>query len=410
MPTAPLANIRVIDFSRVLAGPLVAQMLGDLGAEVIKIERPGGGDDSRQYGPPFFGGEAGRRAGESAFFIGCNRGKKSVTLDIASKRGRAIARDLTARADVVVENFRVGTLARYGLDYHSLAAGNPGLVYCSITGYGQTGPDREKPGYDAIFQGKSGLMSMTGLPDGEPGGGPMKVGPSIVDILTSLYASTAVVTALLHRPANGGRGQHIDMALLDCGIAALSHYAEQYLVSGVQPPRRGTAGNGGLPSQMFVCGDGRGIMITVGNDLQWQRFCRAAGRTDLLEDPRYATSVPRIENRDTLIPMLHVEFATRTAAEWLKLLEEAEIPSGPINDLDAVFADPQVVHRGMKQPAPHPLATGLEVLTNPLRFSDALVRSDKPSPMLGQHTDEVLGGLLGIGSAEIAELRAAGVV
>ncbi len=410
MTTLPLSNIVVLDLSRVLAGPLTGQMLADLGAEVIKIERPGTGDDSRVYGPPFAGGEAGQAAGESGFYLSCNRGKKSVTLDLSNPAGQQIIRQLAVQADIVLENFRVGALAKYGLVYASIKALNPKVIYCSITGYGQTGPKRFAPGYDAIFQAQSGLMSVTGLADGEAGGGPMKVGPSMVDILTSQYANTAILAALYHRDQNGGSGQHIDMALLDSGIAALSHLMQQYLVSGVQPPRRGTAGNGGVPSQGFRCADGAYVMLTVGNEAQWARFCEVLKRPDLLTDTRFNYGIGRIKNRDTLIPLLQEVFTTRPASDWLIDLDIAEIPCGPINDFDAVFADPQVQHRGMKVEVDHPIAGKIPLVANPIRFSDTPIDSCVPAPLLGQHTASVLKERLGLDAAAIAQLAADQVI
>jgi crotonobetainyl-CoA:carnitine CoA-transferase CaiB-like acyl-CoA transferase len=410
MSKLPLSNIVVLDLSRVLAGPLAGQMLADLGAEVIKIERPGAGDDSRVYGPPFAGGDAGQAAGESGFYLSCNRGKKSVTLDLSNAKGQDIARQLAAKADVVLENFRVGALAKYGLDYASIKALNPKVVYCSITGYGQTGPKRFAPGYDAIFQAQCGLMSVTGLPDEHAGGGPMKVGPSIVDILTSQYATTAIIAALYHRDQHGGSGQHIDMALLDSGVASLSHLMQQYLVSGVQPPRRGTAGNGGVPSQGFRCADDAYVMLTVGNEAQWVRFCEVLKRPDIAADPRFNYGIGRIKNRDTLIPMLQEVFHTRPAREWLDELDAAEIPCGPINDFDAVFADPQVQHRGLKVQVEHPLAGTIAQVANPIRFSETPIDSCKPNPLLGQHTAAVLKEKLGLDTAALEKLTTARII
>jgi crotonobetainyl-CoA:carnitine CoA-transferase CaiB-like acyl-CoA transferase len=379
-------------------------MLADLGADVVKVERPGAGDDSRAYGPPFIGGEAGAATGESGFFASCNRGKRSLTVDLASPAGQDIVRRIAAKADVLVENFRVGTLEKYGLDFDSLHEVNPNLIYCSITGYGQTGPKRFAPGYDAIFQAQCGLMSMTGIPDGQPGAGPMKAGPSLVDILTSQYATTAILGALYYRDQQGGRGQHIDMALMDCGVAAMSHYTQQYLVSGIKPPRRGTAGNGGVPSQMFEGSDGKYVMLTVGNNTQWMRFCEVLARAELATDSRFDTGPNRIVNRDALIPILSDVFLTRPAAQWLTELDAADIPCGPINDLDEVFADEQVKHRGLKVHVPHAIAGEIEVLSNPIRYSDTPIDSAVPHPSLGQHTREVLRELLEMKDAEIDRL------
>lgn len=406
----PLKDIVVLDLSRVLAGPLAGQMFADLGAEVIKVERPDGGDDSRVYGPPFAGGEAGQAAGESGFYLSCNRGKKSVTLDFSNPEGAALARQLAAKADIVVENFRVGALAKYGLDYESVRKSNPDVIYCSITGYGQTGPKRLYPGYDAIFQAQCGLMSATGIPDGEPGGGPMKVGPSIVDILTSQYATTAVLAALYHRDQRNGGGQHIDMALMDSGVAALSHLMQQYLVSGEQPPRRGTAGNGGVPSQSFACSDGHHVMLTVGNEKQWARFCDALQRPDLKTDERFNRGIGRILNRNELIPILSDVFATRPATVWLEALDAAEIPCGAINSFDDVFNDPQVIHRGLKVEAPHAVAGTVPMVANPIRFSQTPLNSAVPAPLLGEHTQQVLSEKLGLDADSIARLAEAKII
>ena len=398
-----LEGIRVIDLSRVLAGPLAGQMLADLGAEVIKIEHPGDGDESRRYGPPFHGDET---AGGTAFFLAANRNKKSVTIDFATPEGQRLVTELAGGADVVIENFRVGTLARYGLDYDSLAARNAGLVYCSITGFGQTGPYAMRPGYDAIFQSMGGLMSSIGYPDDHPAGGPMRTGLSITDVITSLYADVAIVSALHARSSNGGRGEHIDIALLDSTVAAMSHYAMYYLISGQVPPRRGNAGNGGVPSQVFACREGA-LMLTVGNDAQFARLCGALDRPELATDPRFATGVERIRHRQTLLPMLEAVFAIRDAAHWLAALERAEIPSGAINDMAQAFADPQVSARGLRQ-------TGREgapdLVANPIRYRhDPIARPAAP-PALGADTDAVLRGHLGLDGDAIARLRERSVV
>ncbi len=392
-----LSGIRVIDLSRVLAGPLAGQMLADLGAEVIKVEQPGCGDESRRYGPPFHGEQS---AGGSSFFLAANRNKQSVTIDFSTAEGRRLVTELVRDADVVIENFRVGTLARHGLDYDSLAALNPRLVYCSLTGFGQTGPYAMRPGYDAIFQSMGGLMSSIGYPDDHPAGGPMRTGLSITDVITSLYADIAIVSALHARHANGGRGEHIDIALLDSTVAAMSHYAMFYLISGHVPPRRGNAGNGGVPSQVFVCRDGA-LMLTVGNDAQFVRFCAALGCADL------ATGVERIRHRETLLPMLEAMFATRATADCLQALERAEIPSGAINDMAQVFADPQVASRGLRQPG----ADGApDLVANPIRYRHDPIGHPAPPPALGADTDAVLARLLGLGPDEIARLRKQAVI
>lgn len=409
MAKLPLDNIRVLDLSRVLAGPLAAQMLGDLGADVIKVERPGIGDDARVFGAPYLTGTDGRPTRENAFYLSANRNKRSVTVNIAHPKGQEIVRALAAKADVILENYKVGDLARYGLDYEAVKALNPRVIYCSVTGYGQTGPYAAKPGYDAVFQGQCGLMSVTGLPDHKPGGGPMKVGPSIVDVLTGLNVSNAILAALYSRDANGGQGQQIDVALLDCGIAALSHYAQIYLTSGEVPVRRGTQGNGGMPSTLFPCADGA-IMLTAGNDAQYVRLCQAVERPDLAEHPLFHTNILRVENRDALTDTFDAIFRRRTVAEWLGRLETFGIPSGPINDIGQVFADPQVRHRGMAVPVDHPLAPDLSVIRSPLNFSKTPIDRYKAPPMLGEHTFDVLSNELGLDAAALRALRADGVI
>ncbi len=405
--TLPMQGLRVLDLSRVLAGPLVAQMLGDLGAEVIKIERPGEGDDSRSYGPPFLKSSEGRDTRESGFYLSANRNKQSVTVDLCTPEGQDIIRRIAQKSDVVIENFRVGALAKFGLDYATLSALNPRLVYLSITGYGQTGKKAHRPGYDAIFQAAGGHMAVTGAPDNLPGGGPTRSGLSLVDILTSLYASIAILAALNHRDRDPpGKGQYIDIALLDSMVATLSHRGVQYLISGKSSPRRGNVGGGGSPSQAFRCSDGQ-IVLTVGNDSQWKRFCTAVGQPELAADGRFETATKRIENREALTPTLEAKFATRSSAHWLEALELADIPSGPVNELNEVFADSQVRERGMAVPVPHPLLETLTLIANPIRFSNTPLDRYEPPPTLGQHTESVLRDLLGITEAEMAELKQA---
>jgi crotonobetainyl-CoA:carnitine CoA-transferase CaiB-like acyl-CoA transferase len=408
--TLPLDGVRVLDLSRVLAGPLVAQMLGDLGAEVIKIEKPGEGDDSRSYGPPFLSTADGKRSRESGFYLSANRNKRSVTVDLSKPEGQDVIRQIAAKSDVVIENFRVGTLARYGLDYGSLSRLNPRLIYLSVTGYGQTGKMAHKPGYDAIFQAAGGHMAVSGAPDHLPGGGPTRSGLSIVDILTSQYGAIAVLAALHHRDRSPeGVGQYIDLALLDSMVATLSHRGVQYLISGKNSPRRGNVGGGGSPSQAFRCSDGQ-IVLTVGNDLQWRRFCAAIGEPQLAADPRFLKATSRIENRELLTPMLEAKFAMHTKEHWLGVLDLADIPSGPVNELNEVFADPQVLERGMVVDVPHAISPELRLLSNPIRFSGTpLSRYDAP-PMLGEHTDAVLRELLGATETQIAALREANVI
>ncbi len=409
MGKLPLDNVKVLDLSRVLAGPLAAQMLGDLGAEVIKIERPGSGDDSRVFGEPYLRTAEGKPTRENAFYLSANRNKKSVTVNIADPRGQDIVRRLAATADVVLENYKVGDLQRYGLDYASIKAANPKVVYCSVTGYGQSGPYAKQPGYDAVFQGQGGLMSVTGLPDGKPGAGPMKVGPSIVDVITGLNVSNAILAALYHRDANGGEGQYIDVALLDCIVAALSHYAQIYLTSGEAPVRRGTQGNGGMPSGMFPCSDGA-IMLTAGNDVQYDRLCEAVGRPDLAKHELFYTNNVRVANRDALTETFDAVFRQHTVAHWLERLQAHGIPSGPINDIRQVFDDPQVRHRRLAVATPHALAPDLQVIASPLNFSATPITDYVAPPMLGEHTFEVLKKELGMNEATLEALRADKVI
>jgi crotonobetainyl-CoA:carnitine CoA-transferase CaiB-like acyl-CoA transferase len=401
MSTSPgprsLAGIRVLDLSRVLAAPLAAQWLGDLGAEVIKIERPGSGDESRTYGPPFLKDRDGNVTDTAAFYLCCNRGKKSVTVDHSTPEGQALIRALAEKSDVVLENFRAGTLKKYGLDYAALAAVNPKLVYCSVTGFGQDGPYAKRPGYDGIFQAMGGLMSVSGYPDE-----PMKVGISMVDILASLYAGIAILAALRHRDATG-EGQHIDLSLLDCSLASLSHFAMNYLVSGVVPERRGNGGFGGVPSQAFETKDRR-IFVVAGTNKQFSAFCKAAGRMDLFADPRFNTTAGRIENRPALLEVLVHVFKTRTQRVWLELLEAADVPVGPVNELSDVFADPQIQHRKMLVETEHPLAGRITLLANPMRLSKTPITEYAAPPLMGQHTREVLASVLGFDAARLDSL------
>ncbi len=403
-----LSHLRVLDLSRVLAGPWASQVLADLGAEVIKVERPGTGDDTRGWGPPYLRDRSGAETGESAYFLSANRGKKSVTLDIARPEGQAIARRLAERCDVLLENFKVGALARHGLGYEQLAAANPRLVYCSITGFGQTGPYRHRAGYDFLVQGMGGLMSITGEPDGEPGGGPMKVGVAIADILTGMYAATAVLAALAHRDRSG-RGQHVDLALLDVQVAMLANQAASYLVTGRAPGRLGNAHASIVPYQAFATQDGH-IILAVGNDGQFARFCQVAGRPELAADQRFATNAGRVRHREALVPLLRAALLERRSREWIDALEAAGVPCGPINDVAEVFDDPQVRHRGMRLDLPHPLCGEVPLVTSPIRLSATPVACRAPPPRLGEHTREVLAGLLGMDERELEVLRGQGVI
>ncbi|MDH3518843.1 MAG: CoA transferase [Myxococcales bacterium] len=404
----PLANIRVLDLSRVLAGPWASQILADLGAEVIKVERPGRGDDTRAWGPPFLADAEGRETGESAYFLSANRGKKSVTIDITRAEGQALVRRLAGRSDVLLENFRVGALARFGLDYESLRAVNPRLVYCSITGFGQTGPARDRAGYDAMIQALGGLMSITGEPDAEPGGGPQKVGVALADVLTGLYAAVAVLAALAHRERSGA-GQWIDLALLDVQIACLANQAMNYLISGVPPVRMGTAHPNIVPYQVFATSDGH-LVLAVGNDEQFASFCRLAGRPELAREERFATNAARVRNREALVPIIAALVRERATQLWLDALEAAGIPCGPIHTIDRVFAQPQAVHRGMRFDMSHPTAGRVPQVASPMRFSASPVAYEIPPPLLGQHNDEVLGELLEIDVEARRALRDRGIV
>jgi crotonobetainyl-CoA:carnitine CoA-transferase CaiB-like acyl-CoA transferase len=403
-----LEGIRVLDLTRVLAGPWATQLLADLGAEVIKVERPGLGDDTRRWGPPWLKDREGRETKEAAYYLAANRGKKSLTLDIARPEGQAIARDLAALCDVVVENFKVGDLKRYGLDYAALSRANPRLVYCSITGFGQDGPYAERPGYDFIIQGMGGLMSITGERDDLPGGGPQKVGIAVSDLFTGLYASNAIVAALFHRERTG-QGQSIDMALLDCQVAMLANMNTSYLASGVPPARLGNAHQSIVPYQVFRASDAF-LIVAVGNDTQFARFCEALGMEELVGDPRYATNPKRVENRDALIARIAGRMLGRTAREWLALLEEKDVPCGPIRDLEEVFEDPQVKHRGLQIRAPHAEAGEVRMVANPIKFSATPVACEVAPPRLGEHTDEILARLLGLDAARIGGLRERSIV
>ncbi len=403
-----LDGIRVLDLTRVLAGPWATQNLADLGAEVIKIERPGHGDDTRKWGPPFLKDREGRDTPDAAYYLACNRGKKSVTLDIACAEGQAIARRLAAACDVVVENFKVGDLARYGLDYASLREGHEALVYCSITGFGQDGPYRDRPGYDFMIQGLGGLMSVTGERDDLPGGGPQKVGVAVADLFTGMYATSAIVAALFHRERTG-QGQHIDIALLDAQVAMLANLSAAYLASGRVPGRMGNAHQAIVPYQVFKASDAF-LIVAVGNDAQFARFCEVAGLDPLPADPRYATNSGRVAHRDELVAIIAARLATRPAGEWLAALEGAQVPCGPINDLAQVFEDPQVLHRGMLAKLAHPVAGEVKVVANPVRFSATPARSESAPPLLGQHTADILGGLLGLGAGRLEDLRVRKVI
>lgn len=403
-----LGHIRVLDLSRVLAGPWCSQNLADLGADVIKIERPGNGDDTRAWGPPYAKDAQGRDTSEAAYYLSANRGKRSVTVDIASSEGQALLRELVRHCDVVLENFKVGHLKRYGLDYESLKAIKPDLVYCSITGFGQDGPYAHRAGYDFLIQGMGGLMSVTGERDDLPGGGPQKAGVALTDLMTGMYATVAVLAALTHRDRTG-EGQHIDMALLDTQVAMLANMGSNYLNSGKPPKRWGNAHANIVPYQTFACADGH-IIVATGNDGQYQKFVEAGGRPELGSDPRFATNPLRVQNRDTLVPILAGMVKEKKRDEWISLLESVGVPCGPINDIGDVFANEQVQARQVAIELPHPTAGTVKLVRNPIRMSATPATSDQAPPLLGQHTVEVLHDVLGLGEAEIAALRAKGIV
>jgi crotonobetainyl-CoA:carnitine CoA-transferase CaiB-like acyl-CoA transferase len=403
-----LGHIRVLDLTRVLAGPWCSQNLADLGADVIKIERPGSGDDTRAWGPPYLKDADGNNTTEAAYYLAANRGKRSVTVDIASPEGQALVRELAAHADVVLENFKVGHLKRYGLDYESLKALKPDLVYCSITGFGQDGPYAHRAGYDFLIQGMGGLMSITGERDDLPGGGPQKAGVAITDLMTGMYATVAVLAALTHRDRTG-EGQRIDMALLDVQVAMLANMASNFHTSGKPPKRWGNAHANIVPYQTFACADGH-IIVATGNDGQYQKFVEAGGRADLAADPRFATNPLRVKNRDVLVPLLDRMVAQRTRDEWIALLEEVGVPCGPINDIGEVFENPQVQARGIAMDMPHPSAGKVTLVRSPMKLSATPASADMPPPLLGQHTDEVLRDVLGRSDDDIAALRAKGVL
>ncbi|MBS0374890.1 MAG: CoA transferase [Proteobacteria bacterium] len=404
----PLTGIKVLDLSRVLAGPWATQVLADFGATVYKVEKPGSGDDTRAWGPPWLRDGAGDESGESAYYLSTNRGKHSVAIDMAQPDGQALIRGLAAKADVLVENFKVGGLAKYGLGYADLATSLPGLIYCSISAFGQDGPEAQGAGYDAMIQGKGGLMSLTGLPDGEPGGGPQKVGVAVVDLMTGMYAVAAITAALVERQRSG-RGQQIDLALLDTQVGWLANQGLNYLLSGEPPRRQGTAHPNIVPYQAFATADGH-LMLAIGNDRQFAAFAGLAGRPELASDARYATNAARVAHRAELVPLVEQLLRARSTREWIERLTPAAVPCGPINDLAAVFAEPQVRHRGMRFDLPHPLGGSVPQIRNPIRYSRTGLEYRLPPPLLGEHTRTVLGAELGLGDETLAALRARGVI
>ena len=403
----PLTGIRVLDLTRVLAGPWATQLLADFGAEVIKIEKPGEGDDTRGWGPPFVTNGDGSR-GDAAYFLSANRGKWSVAIDMASAEGQALIRSLAAQSDIVIENFKVGGLKKYGLDYESLKAVKPDLIYCSITGFGQNGPLAQRAGYDFMIQGMAGIMSITGQPDGMPGAEPMKVGVAFADIFTGLYAAIGIQGALFHRQRTG-EGQFIDMALLDSQVAVLANQALNYLVGGKAPTRLGNAHPNIVPYQTFATADGH-IIMAVGTDRQFKEYCTIIGVSHLAEDPQFRTNRGRVENRATLIPLLVEPMKARTTAQWVEAFEAAAVPCGPINSIDQVFANAQVLARGLQIGLTRDDGVQVPGVANPIQFSGTAIEYDKAPPRFGDGTDKVLQEVLGLDEARIAGLRRSGVI
>lgn len=403
-----LSHLRVLDLSRVLAGPWAGQILADLGAEVIKVERPGNGDDTRAWGPPFLKDAYGESTGEAAYYLSANRNKQSVTIDFTKPEGQRLVRELAAKSDILIENFKVGGLEAYGLDYASLKEVNPQLIYCSITGFGQTGPYAKRAGYDFMIQGLGGLMSLTGRPEGEEGAGPVKVGVALTDILTGLYATVAILAALAHRQHDGG-GQHIDMALLDVQVACLANQAMNYLTTGVSPKRLGNAHPNIVPYQDFPTADGD-FILTVGNDSQFRKFTEVAGQPGWADDPRFASNKQRVANRAVLVPLIRQATVFKTTAQWVEQLEAVGVPCGPINELAQVFADPQVQARGLAFELPHALAGLVPQVGSPIRLSETPVEYRRAPPLLGEHTQEVLARVLGVTTVDLELLRQSGVL
>jgi crotonobetainyl-CoA:carnitine CoA-transferase CaiB-like acyl-CoA transferase len=406
--TGPLTGLRVLDMSRVLAGPWSGQLMADFGADVVKVERPGVGDDTRGWGPPYLKDADGNETGEAAYYMSANRAKRSLTLDISTPEGQKICTDLAGRADVLLENYKTGGLAKYNLDYDSLKAHNPRLIYCSITGFGQTGPYATRAGYDMIIQAAGGFMSLTGERDDLPGGGPQKGGVAVSDLMTGMYATVAVLAALAWREKSG-KGQYIDLALLDTQVSWLANQAMNYLVGGVVPKRAGNAHQNIVPYGVFPTRDGH-IVLGIGNNSQLTKFLEVAGRVELMEDERFTTNTLRVQHRDAVVAIIGGITAMRDLDDWLAALEPVGVPSGPINKLDRVFADPQINARGMRVKIPHALGVDVEYAGNPIKFSESPVDYPRAAPLLGEHTDEVLGEWLDLDADAIAALRQSGTV
>jgi crotonobetainyl-CoA:carnitine CoA-transferase CaiB-like acyl-CoA transferase len=403
-----LSHLKILDLSRVLAGPWCTQNLADLGADVIKVERPESGDDTRHWGPPFLKDEQGQETSEAAYYLAINRNKRSITLDIAHPEGQAIIRELVKTCDVVIENYKVGQLKKYGLDYDSLKAIKPDLIYCSITGFGQTGPYAHRAGYDFIVQGMGGFMSVTGEREDLPGGGPQKAGVAIADIFTGMYATSAILAALIHRDQTG-EGQAIDLALLDVQVATMANVASNYLISGVPPKSWGNASPNIVPYQTFKASDGW-IIVATGNDSQFRHFVEAGGQAMLADDPRFASNPDRVTHRELLVPLLQSMVAQKTKQEWISLLEAAGVPCGPINNFQEVFENEQVQARGLKMTLAHPLAGQVPLVRSPMRLSKTPVVEKSAPPLLGEHTREILQKDLGMDDAKIAHLEALGII
>lgn len=405
--SGPLSHIKVLDLSRIMAGPWAGQLLADLGADVIKVERPGAGDDTRAWGPPFLKDKDGKDTRESGYYLSVNRGKRSLTLSIEKPEGQAIVKKLAARADILLENFKVGTLERYGLGYEQLKAINPRLIYCSITGFGQDGPYASKVAYDFLIQAMGGLMSITGEADGRPGAGPQKVGIPILDLMTGMYGAVSVLAALANREQTG-KGDFVDLAMLDVQTAVLANQAMNYLLSGRTPQRQGNRHPNIMPQDVFACADGD-VVLAVGNDGQYAKMCQALGRPELATDPRYAKNADRVRHKDELMPLIAQIFKQWKRADLVAAMEQAGVPCGPINTVPQVFEEPQVKHRGMRFDLPHPVGGSVPQVKNPINYAAARINYEQPPPLLGQHSDEILREI-GLSDAEIATLRSGGVV